>query len=362
MFNKPSAVINNSNGVKLYDNSEKFQVKESDGTKKKSYLKFSEILNVPPRQWLLTEWFGRCEVGMVYGPSSCGKSFVMIDLLFDATLGKTFAGKFEFSERLKCLYVCGEGSSGVKDRIKARAAMQNLPDDFDDYFFMQDHILDLTDDRVVQAFIDEYKPLNIDLIVIDTLSRATSGANENDNTVMADALKRAERIAREFNAVVIIVHHSSKGSGEPRGASSIKNNIDFVIAFSRNEKGRHMNAEKLKDGSEWEPKQITFELKSVENLDGGSSAVVNWLGDTNTDSKPITIIKNYVKNSNGMAFTNNSLFEELKQNKSVISANTIRAEVLKLRKDGVFVDVDDKDEKKRLGFNSKEAVFRYKPF
>jgi len=149
MFDK--AAVTNNNG--LYDNSKNFTPKENVDGKKKPYQTFSQIINMPPKKWLLQEWFGREEVGIIYGPSGCGKSFVAIDLMFSAMLQQKFAGKFEFTERLKCLYICGEGYYGAIDRIKARASLQPLPEDLD----MSKNILTYSQERII--FITVQKPL-----------------------------------------------------------------------------------------------------------------------------------------------------------------------------------------------------------
>lgn len=357
MFNK-AAVVNN-NG--LYDNSKNFLPKENADGEKKPFLRFSQIINLPPKKWLLKDFFGYEEVGIIYGPSGSGKSFVAIDLMFCAMLQQKFAGKFEFTERLKCLYICGEGYYGAIDRIKARAMLQSLPEDFDDYLGVQRDVIDLSKDVTTDLFIRAYKDMGFRLIIIDTLSLATKGVNENDNSAMADVVSRASKIARELKAVVILIHHSNKAGSGHRGASSIKNNCDFQIEFDQSGKKRTMACEKLKDADVWET--MEFSLKGLPNFDGGMSAVVEWGGES---TKPITqngAIRMFLEKNCESWYTYEMIAEQLgnQSGDNPLSVDAVRVECGELFKDDIIIKLEDKELKKSLGFDTKKAVVKINP-
>lgn len=42
---------------------------------------FDELLEMPAKEWLLDQVFGAGDVGMVYGPPGCGKTFVVIEMI-----------------------------------------------------------------------------------------------------------------------------------------------------------------------------------------------------------------------------------------------------------------------------------------
>lgn len=358
MFQKPS-VTTYSNGIGLFDNREAFAPKEITEGKKKPYLSFSEILSQPPKKWILEGWFGKGELGIIYGPSGSGKTFILIDLMFCAALEKTFAGQFTFNERLKTLYVCGEGFHGAIDRIKSRASLQRLPEDFDEYFLIQRDMIDLSSDESTNAFIKYYKDMGLGLIAIDTLNIAANGTNENDNAAMSMITMRAMRIAEELNAVVILIHHSNKAGTGMRGASSIKGHCDFVIEIDRTEKKRVMGCEKLKDGDEWN--KIEFSLKGIPNFDGGTSAIVEWGGE---HTKPVThnkAIRMFLEKNPDNWFTYEMIVEQLgnKDGDNPLSESTVRVECGKLCDDGIAIKSDDKDLKRSLGIDTKKTIVKF---
>lgn len=241
---------------------------------KRPYLTLAEIWNLPKKKWALSNWFGRGDVGIIFGDSASGKTFVAICLMVSAMLEQTFAKKFEFSNRLKCLYVCGEGFSGAMDRIKARLSMQRLPNDINDYFFTQREVPNLTDERNVKAFIEAYKDLDIGIIVIDTLNIACYGANENDASAMGLVFKHTQDIAKALNATVILLHHANKSNGGYRGSTAIRASCDFAIKVEVDGKTRSIECDKLKDGEQWDKQNFT--LKGIDLPDGGRSAVITW--------------------------------------------------------------------------------------
>ncbi|NOR70353.1 MAG: AAA family ATPase [Methylomarinum sp.] len=78
------------------------------------------------------------------------------------------------------------------------------------------------------------------LIIIDTLRRAHD-ADENDNGVMSKILRYFEKLAKDTNAAVLLLHHESKaaignadaGAGAMRGASAIVDNARWVMRMQR---------------------------------------------------------------------------------------------------------------------------------
>jgi len=65
------------------------------------------------------------------------------------------------------------------------------------------------------------------LVVIDTLSRCSGGADENSNTEMARVIAAADQVQQRFHCTVLIVHHAGKDRERgPRGASSLIGNTE----------------------------------------------------------------------------------------------------------------------------------------
>ncbi|MBO6905800.1 MAG: AAA family ATPase, partial [Parvibaculum sp.] len=89
-----------------------------------------------------------------------------------------------------------------------------------------------------------------DIIVIDTLSRALAGGNENDSGDMGRLVMAAERIRETTGATVLAVHHSGKDQANgARGHSLLRGAVDFEIETrKRGDLSAEIVLHKQKDG------------------------------------------------------------------------------------------------------------------
>lgn len=83
------------------------------------------------------------------------------------------------------------------------------------------------------------------IVVVDSLSRALDGADENDNGVMSKAVSALEHIRDAFNAsLVIAIHHPATGHTHPRGGSALLGGVDSATFIRR--KGDTLTAQNIK--------------------------------------------------------------------------------------------------------------------
>jgi hypothetical protein len=102
-----------------------------------------------------------------------------------------------------------------------------------------------------------------DVIVIDTLAQATSGADENSGQDMGPVLAKCSAMIERLGATVVLVHHSGKDASRgSRGWSGIKGALDTELHVVRHETHSSISVTKQKDGPEG--KTISFELQPVE--------------------------------------------------------------------------------------------------
>jgi hypothetical protein len=108
------------------------------------------------------------------------------------------------------------------------------------------------------AYMGAAFDLPLELIVIDTLSTATPGANENDSADMSRILARCARISEATKAHVQLVHHMNAAGEKPRGHTSIFANLENVIIVHRDRNAKDRDGRdirtarisKQKDGEE----------------------------------------------------------------------------------------------------------------
>ena len=120
-------------------------------------------------------------------------------------------------------------------------------------------------------------------VIIDTMSKVMSGANENDGRDVGRVLENGERISRDTGAHVCFVHHLPKNGTGMRGHGSLKGDTDSVVMVATAQTGiRTILFDKVKDGEAGG--KLSFELKQVklgEREDGKwiTSCVVLQVGE-----------------------------------------------------------------------------------
>jgi hypothetical protein len=125
--------------------------------------------------------------------------------------------------------------------------------------------LSLADD----AFYEALAPLAkiYQFIGIDSLAAGSGGIDENDSR-FATSLNRLKAIAEQSGCVIVVLHHSRKGSGEDsdpremvRGSSAIFNACDVVLQLMRTkDEGRFvMRQTKARGGKAVEPFMVRVE-------------------------------------------------------------------------------------------------------
>jgi hypothetical protein len=87
------------------------------------------------------------------------------------------------------------------------------------------------------------------LIVIDTLSRAIAGDDENSAQDVAAYVGRVSNIARATGAAVLTIHHPGKDDARGmRGSTALFAAADVVVKISSTGEMREVVTEKVKDG------------------------------------------------------------------------------------------------------------------
>lgn len=221
------------------------------------------------RDWLVEDMIFEGDSGLVYGASQSGKSFLMTDMGFAIARGVPFLGKA--TRKGLVIYQAGEGGLGLLSRMKAYRqhhdlAASELP------FVLLPGKVDLysrdstdADDLVgeVKAWAAFYSdPLA--LVVVDTFSTASPGANENASEDMSRVLANLERIQREANCAVMAVHHKNAAGEKPRGHTSLYANADTALEVTRDDVTnlRTLRVAKVKDGEDGA--KIPFRLHPIE--------------------------------------------------------------------------------------------------
>lgn len=230
-------------------------------------LKASEIVEGPPLRWMVRGVLPAEGIAALYGPSASGKSFLALDLAAAIADGAEW-----FGCRVKqagVTYAALEGEAGFSQRVKAWQIhhSQELPDSLK--FIMQP--LDVrTDDvtELAEAVIASGGAGG--LLVIDTLNRAASGADENSSQDMGQIIDAAKVLQSRLGGLVMLIHHSGKDATKGlRGHSSLYAALDAAIEVRRDGDSREWCIAKAKDGSDSAAHPFRLEVVEIGEHDDG---------------------------------------------------------------------------------------------
>jgi hypothetical protein len=177
-------------------------------------------------------------MSVIYGPSNCGKTFFIVDLALHVAWGREWRGRAV--DRGAVVYLSLEGAQGIRNRLTAFRQHHGLDGEQLPFVAMPRPVNLLNDDADVNAVIALVEHvaaatnLHVAMVIVDTLSRAMAGGNENSPEDMTAIVGNCDRIRDATGAHVCIVHHSGKDEARgARGHSSLRAATDTEIEIKR---------------------------------------------------------------------------------------------------------------------------------
>ena len=198
---------------------------------------------------------------MIYGPSGDGKTFFAIDMMLKIATGQPWRDR-----RVKpglVVYVASEAGSSIVRRFVAWRNSNSAGGFIPLYIITRGPNLMNADD--VAALKEKIKlvaaeaKLPVGIIVFDTLSRSTAGADENSTKEMSALIGVGDHLRDSIGAAVLYVHHAGKNAASgARGSSAIHAACDLVIKVEK----RVALIEKSRDGVSGS--EYPFDLKMID--------------------------------------------------------------------------------------------------
>ena len=215
------------------------------------------IVAMPPPRWLISSYLVRDSLALLYAPSGAGKTFLAVDLAMSVARGAWWNGQaVEAPETV--LYVIAEGVAGMGRRLKAWAQHHGAYDLSNGSPVMWlPRAVNLSDPFEAAALAEVAGELAPGLVVIDTLARCTTGAEENSAKDMGIVVDRLDELRRATAATVLVVHHSGKDvSAGARGSSALRAAVDTELELSANDESLSLKVTKQKDAAEAPPRPL----------------------------------------------------------------------------------------------------------
>lgn len=220
-------------------------------------------------------------IGMIYGESTVGKSFVSFDLALSIATGFSHWQELEIYERKKVVYLTKEGNLGIDKRVDGWLIHHNISAEKIDGFFYKHTSridekgrIDMTSENAYRNFFlstptaeklcREIEHVagrdNVGLIIFDTMANFFEG-NINDQDDTNDFFGGCRAVAQYFNCCVLVVHHTAKNNKtSEKGNTNIRATLDFSLcceyegeegAYSRKRKLRFAKMKDEEDSDVW---------------------------------------------------------------------------------------------------------------
>lgn len=210
--------------------------------------------------WLIEGVLPRFGLASMYGASGSGKSFATMDLAASVAALTEWFGHRVHQTRVVVFVL--EGQAGIPLRTSGWAKVKGMEFPAEVYFVFD--AISLSTPKDVDRMVGLITEFNgAGLVIIDTLNRAASGADENSSVDMGKLIAGATALQRAIGGLVLLVHHSGKEQARGlRGHSSLHAALDAVIEVEREGDRRWWKLVKSKDGQDGV--RHAFRLATVE--------------------------------------------------------------------------------------------------
>ena len=232
-------------------------------------LTLDQLEALPPPVYIIDELLTEAGFAVLYGEPGAGKSFVALDMALRLAYGMDWHGKA--TRQTGVLYIAGEGHAGLGLRVKGWRREHGL-EGVDAPFLLLPEAVQMLENGEVDKLlrtIDAARAdmdLHIGLTVIDTVSRAITGADENKQDAISKFVHSCSRVQRHVNGAALGIHHTGKDvSRGMRGSTVLIGACDTSIRCKGDlklAKSVTLIVEKQKDGEQID--DVILDMKTVE--------------------------------------------------------------------------------------------------
>jgi AAA domain len=231
--------------------------------RKRAFVLFRDLAAQSSKKWLVHRLLGDGEASAMYGKPGDGKSVLAEDLALHVAAGRFWHGRA--IKQGAVVYIALERRKLVERRaiaFREKHGLNDLP------FAVVGGVHDFRHPRIairmaeIVAEIEAELAQKVVLIVIDTLSRAMCGGDENSPKDMGAIVNSTGILQDRTGAHVLWVHHMPLDGGERmRGHGALLGALDTTLHVVKADTIRTATVVKANDSEEGEA--IAFALESI---------------------------------------------------------------------------------------------------
>lgn len=173
----------------------------------------SRLLNeaAPNLKWTVAKLLPKEGIGILAGSPGTGKSWLLLDLAVDVSMGRPWLGKYE-TTRGCVMYVDEESSRDLlRHRLGKLLTYKEIsPESLGIEFYVGEGV-SLSNQANVERFRTKIETVKPTLIVMDSLIRVHK-AEENNATALAQVFAVVKQLTRDYGCAVMFADHLRKPS------------------------------------------------------------------------------------------------------------------------------------------------------
>jgi AAA domain len=242
--------------------------------RKRLFVMYADLKASASKSWLVRHMLGMGEASTFYGAPGCGKGVIIQDMGLHIAAGLEWHGRPV--TRGAVVYIALERKKLVERRAIAFRKKHDLHDlPFAIVGGVYDFRLPATALQIADICTQVIKLTGekVVLIIIDTLSRALAGGDENSPKDMGAAVNATAVLQEKTGGHVLWVHHMPHDGDRMRGHGALLGAMDTTLHVVKAASGRTATVVKANDSEEGEC--VSFDLESVViGIDGTTAPVV----------------------------------------------------------------------------------------
>ena len=257
---------------------------------------------------VVKNWFERDAMSLVYGPWGCCKTFLVLDCALHVSMGKPWGGS-RVTPGLT-VYCAVEAGRAIQNRIfafKRHHRLEGVDLPFEAVLSPLDLCHRVPEPNDAQRLwtlvkeIEERFAMPVILLIVDTVSRALGGGDENSSSDVGSFITSLDLLREHLAGCHILgIHHLGKDASKgARGHSSLSCAVDTAVEVQRAADGVYAaSMTKQRDGPKAPPR--CFRIKPVqigidEDLEPVTSCVIEWADALPLRANPVkTTVANKV--------------------------------------------------------------------
>jgi len=223
------------------------------------FISMAELANRPAPRWLIPNLIPDGGLGFLIGRPAAGKSFFLQELAQSVCRGMPLFSDPELTPNREGWVLCLLPEAAPSWAVRTRTYCEYHGVDFNDRFVCCIQPLDLGNqdlwDQLWSAASAETERRGSApaLVIVDTLSSAIPGRDENSQSDMTPLMSHLQEFVT-MGSAVIVAHHPAKYSTTYRGSSVLHGSCDWMISVIKVAGGlREFKSEKLRDVEQINP-------------------------------------------------------------------------------------------------------------